>query len=70
VARAGDAPVSHSDLAAFVTDGHQGVVLAPGTWHHALLAVDAGDFVVIERAAAGVDCDVCRLREPARVMTS
>lgn len=67
VARAGDAPVSHRDLAAFVTDGHQGVVLAPGTWHHALLAVDAGDFVVIERAAAAVDCDVCRLQEPARV---
>jgi len=70
VARAGDAPVSHGDLAAFVTDGHQGVVLAPGTWHHALLAVDAGDFVVIERAAGTVDCDVCALRTPARVATA
>ncbi|KQP37907.1 ureidoglycolate lyase [Pseudorhodoferax sp. Leaf274] len=47
-------------LAAFVTDGAQGVVLAPGTWHHALLAVDAGDFVVVERAAQAVDCDVVR----------
>lgn len=45
-------------LAAFLTDGEQGVVLAPGTWHHALLAVDAGDFVVVERAAQVVDCDV------------
>lgn len=67
VARAGAAPVSCSQLAAFVTDGRQGVVLAPGTWHHALLAVDAGDFVVIERVAAAVDCDVCRLHAPARV---
>lgn len=49
-----------SALAAFVTDGAQGVVLAPGTWHHALLAVDAGDFVVVERAAQAVDCDVVR----------
>nr|WP_145550683.1 ureidoglycolate lyase [Variovorax boronicumulans] len=47
-------------LAAFMTDGAQGVVLAPGTWHHALLAVDAGDFVVVERAAQAVDCDVVR----------
>lgn len=47
-------------LAAFVTNGLQGVVLAPGTWHHALLAVEAGDFVVVERAAQAVDCDVVR----------
>jgi ureidoglycolate lyase len=47
-------------MAAFMTDGAQGVVLAPGTWHHALLAVDAGDFVVVERAAQAVDCDVVR----------
>ena len=67
VAPAGEAPTTAGMLEAFVTDGRQGVVLAPGTWHHALLAVDAGDFVVIERAAAGVDCDVCRLQEPARI---
>jgi ureidoglycolate lyase len=42
--------------------------ITPGTRHHALLAVDAGDFVVIERAAAAVDCDACRLQEPARVV--
>ena len=71
VAPAGQAPATADGLQAFVTDGQQGVVLAPGTWHHALLAVDAGDFVVIERAAAGVvDCDVCRLREPAHVVAA
>ncbi|QSI28856.1 ureidoglycolate hydrolase [Variovorax sp. RKNM96] len=68
VARAGDAPASASDISAFITDGHQGVVLAPGTWHHALLAVDVGDFVVIERAADAVDCDVCWLRAPGSVV--
>ncbi|MGJ7553889.1 ureidoglycolate lyase [Variovorax sp. RB3P1] len=65
VARAGDAPVSAGELAAFVTDGRQGVVLAPGTWHHALLAVDAGDFVVVERMGGEVDCDICHLEVPA-----
>ena len=60
VARPGPAPQA-DDLQAFVTDGRQGVVLAPGTWHHALLAVEGGDFVVVERRAAVVDCDVCRL---------
>lgn len=67
VARAGEAPASADQLAAFVTDGRQGVVLAPGTWHHALMAVDAGDFVVIERAGSAVDCEVCRLRQPGSV---
>ena len=68
VAPAGEAPTAAGMLAAFVTDGRQGVVLAPGTWHHALLAVDAGDFVVIERAAGvEVDCDVCWLDAPAIV---
>jgi ureidoglycolate lyase len=67
VAPAGEAPTTAGRLEAFVTDGRQGVVLAPGTWHHALLAVDAGDFVVIERAAAAVDCDVCWLQAPARI---
>lgn len=60
VAHPGDAPSANA-LAAFVTDGQQGVTLAPGTWHHALLAVDAGDFIVIERAGAAVDCDICQL---------
>jgi ureidoglycolate lyase len=66
VAPAGAAP-SADTLAAFITDGCQGVALAPGTWHHALLAVDAGDFVVLERAAAAVDCGTCRLQQPVMV---
>lgn len=60
VARPGPAPAA-SDLAAFVTDGTQGVWLAPGTWHHALLALDAGDFLVIERRGALPDCEEAAL---------
>ncbi len=56
VAPAGDAP-RMEDVRAFITNGEQGITLSPGVWHHALLALDAGDFVVIERAAGAVDCD-------------
>ena len=64
VARPGAAPRGLADLAAFVSDGAQGVWLAPGTWHHPLLALDAGDFLVVERRAAAVDCDVVPLQPP------
>jgi ureidoglycolate lyase len=57
-----------SKLAAFVVGGHQGITLRAGTWHHALLALDRGDFVVLERQAAQVDCDVARLAEPVRIV--
>lgn len=66
VAPAGESPVAGA-LAAFITNGLQGVTLAPGTWHHALLAVDAGDFVVVERAGDAIDCDICALAAPVVV---
>jgi ureidoglycolate lyase len=68
VAAAGEAPTAGA-LAAFITDGQQGVTLAPGIWHHALLAVDAGEFVVVERVGTAVDCDVCLLAEAVSVAT-
>jgi ureidoglycolate lyase len=64
VARPGPAPRGLADLAAFVSDGAQGVWLAPGTWHHPLLALDAGDFLVVERRSGTVDCDVVALVPP------
>jgi ureidoglycolate lyase len=58
VAPAG-APPQPEDCEAFVTDGHQGVSLAAGTWHHGLLALDDGPWAVLERRALDgvVDCD-------------
>jgi len=47
--------------------GAQAFVLAPGTWHHALLALDEGDFVVIERGADAVDCDEQALDTPVEL---
>lgn len=54
-------------IAAFVSSGRQGVSLAPGTWHHALLALDAGDFAVIERAADEPDCTIMLLPTPVQL---
>lgn len=54
-------PPAPAALRAFVSDGAQGVWLAPGTWHHPLLALDEGDFLVIERRGAAPDCEVLAL---------
>lgn len=56
-----------ASLAAFALHGHQGATLHPGTWHHGLIALDAGDFVVIERFAATEDCDLAALAPPVRL---
>ncbi len=51
-------------LAAFLVQGAVGYTLAPGTWHHPLIALEDGDFVVIERGADTVDCEVVSLDAP------
>jgi ureidoglycolate lyase len=56
VALGDDAP-NVSTLAAFLVSGQQGITLQPGVWHHPLIALDAGSFLVIERTAATVDCE-------------
>lgn len=68
VARPGPAPTDAAQLAAFVTDGTQGVWLAPGTWHHALLALDAGDFLVVERRGELPDCETVALAPPVQLL--
>ncbi len=51
-------------LHAFVAQGEQGVNYAPGVWHHPLIAVDqVSDFLVIDRAGPGNNCDEVRLAQ-------
>jgi ureidoglycolate lyase len=58
VAAAGPAPQPEA-LRCFLTDTGQGVNLARGTWHHPLLALDAGgDYLVIDRGSDTDDCEV------------
>jgi ureidoglycolate lyase len=66
VAGCGERP-EPAELAAFLVNGRQGITLRPGTWHHALLALDAGDFVVLERRAPQVDCDIALLPRAVRI---
>lgn len=54
-------------LAAFVVNGAQAVTLRAGTWHHGLIALRAGDFVVVERRAPRADCDLATLPNPVRL---
>ena len=57
----GDEQPDMSTLAAFAVAGHQAVTLRAGTWHHGLIAPQGGDFVVIERQAETVDCELATL---------
>ncbi|WP_083699712.1 ureidoglycolate lyase [Acidihalobacter ferrooxydans] len=38
------------DVRAYVIDGGRGINLAPGVWHHPLISMADGDYLVIERA--------------------
>jgi ureidoglycolate lyase len=65
VAPAGPAP-ARAQLRCFMTRPGQGVNYAAGTWHHPLIALDAGgDFLVIDRAGpeATDDCEEHSLLE-------
>ena len=47
-----------SAIVAFLASGRQGVNYAPGVWHHFLLALEApSDFLVVDRAGGGDNCD-------------
>jgi ureidoglycolate lyase len=59
----GDAQPDASTLAAFIVAGHQAVTLRAGTWHHGLIALQDGDFVIVERQAAEPDCELATLSE-------
>lgn len=65
VAPAGEAP-SAETLKVFLARGDQGVNYAPGVWHHPLLALEAVcDFLVVDRAGPGHNCDEVSLDVPA-----
>jgi ureidoglycolate lyase len=56
VAPAGEFKVE--DLRAFLGRGFQGVNYAKGVWHHPLLALrKVSDFIVVDRAGEGHNCD-------------
>lgn len=48
---------ARSAMRAFVTSGRQGVNYRRGAWHHPLIALAAGDFLVLDRAGPGENCE-------------
>ena len=54
---------------AFLANNGQGVNFHAGTWHHPLLALGReSDFLVIDRAGPGDNCDELRLAETWRIV--
>lgn len=60
VADAGIAPeaLRPEHLQAFITNGMQGIQLRAGTWHHPLVSLQAGAWLVVDRIAQEADCEV------------
>lgn len=50
-------PVVPGNFRGFVSNGTQGVNYRPGTWHHPLIALEEGDYLVIDHAGAGPEFD-------------
>jgi ureidoglycolate lyase len=45
----------------FRAEGHQGVHYLKGVWHHFLLVLDESDFLVVDRAGPGDNCEEVEL---------
>ena len=45
----------------FRAEGHQGVHYRKGVWHHFLLVLDESDFLVVDRAGPGDNCEAVEL---------
>jgi len=53
----------------FRAEGRQGVHYARGTWHHFLLVLDAdSDFLVVDRAGPGDNCEEVELAPADRIL--
>jgi len=64
------APPGEFDVAAirvFRAEGHQGVNYRRGTWHHFLLVLEDSDFLVVDRAGPGDNCEEVELGDSNRI---
>ena len=66
VAPAGDFDPTKVRL--FRAEGHQGVHYRKGVWHHFLLVLDEdSNFLVVDRAGPGANCDEIELRREEEI---
>jgi len=61
VAVAPAGPFDPSKIRLFHAEGHQGVHYRKGVWHHFLLVLEESDFLVIDRAGPGDNCEEIEL---------
>ncbi|KKD00860.1 ureidoglycolate lyase [Photobacterium sp. WH77] len=70
VAPAGDTP-DPAQLKAFYSNGRQGVNYGKGVWHHPVLALRKDDqFLVVDRAGPGNNCDEVYFSDDVRIELS
>jgi ureidoglycolate lyase len=65
VAPAGD--FDPAKIRLFRAEGHQGVHYYKGVWHHFLLVLKTSDFLVVDRAGRGANCEETGLAGDGRV---
>ncbi|WP_153130739.1 ureidoglycolate lyase [Dechloromonas hortensis] len=51
------AQAAPESLRVFVSNGRQGINFRRGVWHHPLLALSTGDFLVADRLGPGDNCE-------------
>lgn len=57
-----------NDVRVFLARGDQGVNYAAGVWHHPLLVLgEVSDFLIVDRAGPGANCDERDLPEPLTI---
>jgi len=67
VALPGPAP-GPGEIRVFLSNGHQGVNLNPGVWHHYQLSLDQeSDYLVIDRAGDDLNLETCSFDNPVVV---
>ena len=55
-----------ADIRVFLARGDQGINYSAGVWHHPLLALEAvSDFLIVDRAGPGNNCDERELAQTA-----
>lgn len=56
-----------AEVRVFRAEGHQGVHYRKGVWHHFLLVLEEGDFLVVDRAGPGDNCEEVELAPAQKI---
>jgi ureidoglycolate lyase len=67
VAVAPAGPFDPAAIRLFRAAGDQGVHYSKGVWHHFLLVLDESDFLVVDRAGPGDNCEEVALAPPYEI---